>query len=48
MEEKMIESLQTKIAILETQIEQQKREISDLQNLIELIRADSPDQKEFD
>ena len=44
----MIESLQEKIVILETQIEQQNKEIFELQNLIQIIRADSPDQKEFD
>lgn len=48
MAETMIANLQLHICELEDKIKAQQEEISELKNLIELIRADAPDQKEFD
>ena len=44
----IIQQLNTHIAELEKKIVSQKEEILGLENLIKLLRADMPDNREFD
>lgn len=44
----IIQQLHVHIAELEEKIVSQKEEILELENLIKLLRADMPDNKEFD
>lgn len=48
MKETMIYQLQGHLSELEAKVKEQNEEILRLKNLIELIQADSPSQREFD